>query len=157
MDPGTVLRKTAKGLEEMSNRTYRLPQRSRSVLIVVDGRLTRAAVLQRTVDPLESGRVLDDLLAQGFIEVSHTSPDAAARPAPGDGAHAIDLAATRRAAASAVLEALGPDGEMLAMQIEKCRTVDDLLELIDRSHDIVRNVRGTKAAESFAQRCGFAA
>ena len=157
MDPGTVLRKTPKGLEEIANRTFRLPQRARSVLIVVDGKLNLASILQRTVDPDGSALLLEDLVEQGFVEAvpaaSNSEKTVSADASEGS---AIDLAKSRRIAASAVVDALGPDGEMLAMQIEKCRSADQLLDLIARSQDIVRRVRGAKAAEAFAQRTGFA-
>lgn len=156
MDPGTVLRKTAKGLEEMANRTFRLPQRARGVLIVVDGKLSLAAILQRTVDPAGSQLLLDELVEQGFVEaISSPSSKEQAVSGPAAEGPAIDLAKSRRVAASAVVDALGPDGEMLAMQIEKCGSPEQLLDLIARSQDIVRRVRGAKAADAFAQRAGL--
>jgi len=157
LDPGTVLRKTAKGLEEMANRTFRLPQRARSVLIVVDGKLNLAAILQRTVDPAGSALLLDELVEQGFVEsISTTATSEQAAPASAAEGSAVDLVKSRRVAASAVVDALGPDGEILAMQIEKCRSAEQLLDLLGRSQDIVRRVRGAKAADAFAQRAGLA-
>jgi len=157
LDPGTVLRKTAKGLEEMANRTFRLPQRARSVLIVVDGKLSLDAILQRTVDPAGSQLLLDELVEQGFVEAisSPSSKEQAASGPTAEDPAAIDLAKNRRVAASAVVDALGPDGEMLAMQIEKCRSPEQLLDLLARSQDIVRRIRGAKAADAFAQRVGL--
>ena len=155
MDPGTVLRKTTKGLDEMANRTFRLAQRARGVLIVVDGKLSRAAVLQRTVDPAGSEQLVDELIRDGFIEPVEAPDGPAAHGVRGAGSSTPDLAALRRKAASAVIDALGPDGESLALQIERCRTEDGLGELLDRCHDIVRRVRGATAADRFVQRCGL--
>ena len=45
MSDATILVKTRKGLEEMAHRTGTVPQKLRSVLILVDGKSRRADLL----------------------------------------------------------------------------------------------------------------
>jgi hypothetical protein len=47
MDRTMVLAKTDKGIEELRDRMHGLPQRLRSVLVVVDGRQSVGALLDR--------------------------------------------------------------------------------------------------------------
>lgn len=79
-----IFSKTAKGQEEIKTRAAGLSQRSRQVLIFVDGKRTRG-----DLHSMLKGDDLDALLAslveQGFIEVSgvaEASPAAKEAPAP---------------------------------------------------------------------------
>jgi hypothetical protein len=81
MDPTIVLAKTDKGIEELRDRRYGLPQRLRSVLVVVDGRQSVGALLGRFGEVSGVRVALARLLDQGFVAVSN--PNAVAGVADG--------------------------------------------------------------------------
>ena len=67
MDASTVAVKTEKGQEEIKNRTYKLSQRMRALLILVDGSRTAGEITQQA-DLLGLGPdALADLEREGFI------------------------------------------------------------------------------------------
>ena len=77
--------KTAKGSAEISTREHRLGPRLRTILIMVDGRLTLAELAARAATFGNAPAIVDHLLNEGFIEpktpvVSPASPPAAADP-----------------------------------------------------------------------------
>lgn len=53
MSSETIYAKTQKGFEEMARRTYRLPARMRSLLIMIDGRLPAGELFARAPHPEE--------------------------------------------------------------------------------------------------------
>ncbi len=68
MQPSSILVKTAKGLEEIDKRTYKLSGRLRAVMFVIDGQRTVGALLDQAgnmAPQLEAQ--LKELLGQGFI------------------------------------------------------------------------------------------
>jgi|GEM_PF-3217568 len=68
MQLSSTLVKTAKGLEEIDKRTYKLPGRLRAVMFMIDGQRTVGASLDQAgsmAAQLESQ--LKELLAQGFV------------------------------------------------------------------------------------------
>jgi hypothetical protein len=70
MDRTMVLAKTDKGIEELRDRMHGLPQRLRSVLVVVDGRQSVGALLDRFGEVSGVPVTLARLLDQGFVAVS---------------------------------------------------------------------------------------
>ena len=160
-----VYRKTEKGVTEIATRALRLGPRQRSALILVDGRKTDAELAQLILaDPAST---LTNLLAEGFIEVLATLADrpaehlaerpaerkaaapvvAAARPAGSDGAAFESL---RRDAARALNDQLGPAAELIAVKIERARSMPELQPLLVQAAKLLRNVRGSAAAEAFS-------
>lgn len=69
MQANVILKKTAKGLEEVEKRTHKLPGRLRAVLFMVDGQRSTGEMLDQAgalAEQLEGQ--LTELVAQGFIE-----------------------------------------------------------------------------------------
>lgn len=153
----TIFRKTAKGLAEIDTRAHRLPPRSRSMLILVDGK--------RDVDDLkalvtvQAEECLQSLSEQGFIEaVGETVrnapvPTAAAPAAPVHAASpAVDLVGLRRAAVRALNDALGPGAETLAIRLERAQTLEELQALFAQGAKLLASARGQAVAAAFAER-----
>ena len=70
----TTYNKTAKGREEISARTYGLPSRMRTLLVMIDGRHPMEELLPKVTGlGLDAGAV-QELLAQGFIEEGEAPP-----------------------------------------------------------------------------------
>lgn len=161
-----VYRKTAKGVNEIATRALRLGPRQRSALILVDGRKTDAELAPLILaDPAGT---LASLLADGFIEVLATladrPPDRAAEPladrkaapvatasraaATGDAA----FESLRRDAVRALNDQLGPAAELVAVKIERAKSMPELQPLLVQAAKLVRSMRGGAAAEAFAAR-----
>ena len=88
MDPGAIFAKTAKGREEISQRTHRLPQRLRTLLVIVDGQTTAAEHRAKCKGLGDVAGMLTALAEQGFIADVRTK--AAAAPASGTAAEAAE-------------------------------------------------------------------
>jgi hypothetical protein len=67
MNLQAVLSKSAKGVEEIETRKYKLDQRSRTLLIVVNGKSTAAVLLKQYEQMKDVAAMLDQLLADGYI------------------------------------------------------------------------------------------
>ena len=76
-----------------------------------------------------------------------------ARPAGGP-AHDPDLAALRARVIRALLDTIGPNGDDLAMRIERVRSADELRALLPAALSIVEACGGRKAVDGFLQRSG---
>lgn len=156
----TVYRKTAKGVAEIETRAHRLLPRMRSALILIDGRKTDdelTGMIQ--VDPPGT---LASLLADGFIEVLATLADRPperkstqaptaepSRPAP---AQAASFEALRRDAVRQLNDHLGPAAEIVAIKIERAKTMSELQPLLVLGAQMLRDMRGAAAAQAFAAR-----
>ena len=149
-----IYRKTASGQAEVGSKAHHLPPRARSLLIMVDG--------QRDVETLRGmlGPAIDEglelLLREGLIEQSGSTrpakapvsapPAAAARPP------APSFEETRRAAARAVTEALGPMADSVAMRIERAKTPADLQTALQIAAGAIADISTSARAEAFRQR-----
>lgn len=167
-----LYRKTEKGRAEIETRAHRLPPRLRQALIVVDGN-RRDDDLARLI-PGEPAEVLANLLDGGFIEIVRSEgsrsaasasgvPTAAARPAaaPASGAAApaaspspasVPFPVRRREVVRALMDAVGPFGEPVAMRIEKAADEAALRPLIAMARQSILANRGAAAADAFARR-----
>ena len=156
----TIFRKTAKGLAEIDTRAHRLPPRSRSMLILVDGK--RDVEDLKALVTVQAEECLQALSDQGFIEaVGETVRNApvmtaAAPAAPAAPTHAassaVDVDGLRRAAVRALNDALGPGAETLAIRLERARTLEELRPLFAQGAKLLAAARGQAAAAAFAER-----
>lgn len=152
MDRSAVLRKTAKGQEEFATRAYRLPARLRSVLILVDGRLTAAEIVDRARHFGDAEQFLTSLVEEGFVESAPSAPPPAQSAAPV--AASAPLVAVRRAAVAFLHEKFGPDADAMAVKIEEARDAATLRKQLERLRDLVKEVRGGRSAEEFWEKTG---
>ena len=68
----TIYDKTDKGREELSTRKYQLAPRSRSLLVLVDGKQTAADLLKKIAGLGLNQQSIQDLLDQEFIAISQS-------------------------------------------------------------------------------------
>lgn len=167
----TIYRKTAKGHSEIETRAHRLSPRLRSALILVDGRRSDDEV--HKLMPQHAEDTLQQLVEQGFIEVIGITQDAlparaaaplqaatAAPPAPAAAAPLVvppsmpprDFATTRSQAVRLFTDMVGPMAEALAMKMERARSPDELVPLMQTAQRIIGNARGGAAAADYATR-----
>ena len=164
----TIYRKTAKGHSEIETRAQRLPPRLRSALILIDGRRSdddmRKLILQQ---PEETLRTLSE---QGFIEIIGITQDPpsprmppsapAPRPQPAPAAEAVaapvmparSFEATRAQAVRNFTDLVGPMAEALAIKMERTRSLDELLPLVQTAQTIIGNARGGQAAADYGSK-----
>ena len=74
----TIYDKTDKGREELSTRKYQLAPRSRSLLVLVDGKQTAADLLKKIAGLGLNQQSIQDLLDQEFIAISQNATPSAA-------------------------------------------------------------------------------
>ena len=150
-EPATF-RKTAKGEEEIARRTYRLPARERSVLIMADGRTAAAEILRRAATLGDAAVLMGNLLAGGFVEAVADAPSAAPTPASAP-APATPFGNQHREAvrfaSRFLLEALGPDSDMIGAQLESCSDAAQLVAMLEKCRDAIRIGAGKRKAEEF--------
>ena len=136
MNLDATLTKTEKGLEELSTRKYKLDSRLRTILIVVNGRSTAGDLLSRfdQIDDVEVA--VGRLLSEGFIK--ELTSGASFKTLRGELAHAIT-------------NALGPDGDSVAMMLEKCNSIDELRTVLVEKRQMLENILGTRGTAFWAK------
>ncbi len=147
MNLKAILSKTAKGLEEIETRRHKLDQRSRALLIVVNGKSSAAELLKKFEQMGDVSPMLEQLLADGFIA---QGAGAAASPAAAVPPQA-DFKAVRAQLSRAMTDALGPDGDVITEQIEACRTAQDLKNYLDTKRAMLEAALGRKSAPFWAK------
>jgi hypothetical protein len=153
MDLKAVYKKTQKGLEEMAQRTV-LGMRERTLLVMVDGKTTAADLLARAQHMPDPQGLLAKLIEGGFIVA-----DASAAPASATGAASAPAAAapqdqrimqdTMRYAERFLDEVLGPEADLLAEAIGKCKTMPELRTRLEKTRDAIAGMGKKRRAEEF--------
>lgn len=146
MNLSGIYKKTDKGAEEIKSRAHGLHPRSRTLLILVDGKTSMEALLKKAAVATEAYQQLQSLLEGGFIE----EIAGAGAPAPGasDSAN-VDLTAVKRLAVKMLHDAMGPDADMFAARIESVKTPAEFRIQAEKFRDAVKAARGSRFAEQF--------
>lgn len=139
MNLQAVLKKTGKGAEEIETRRHKLEQKLRTVLIVVNGKATGADLVQQFAQIGDVRPALEQLLAGGFIE----------EVAPAAGA--ADFKETRIALSQAVTDAMGPTGDAITLQLEACKSIDELRAFVEGKRALLEGALGPRGAKFFAR------
>ena len=170
--------KTAKGSDEISKRTFGLNPRMRQLLILIDGKRGESELF-KMLPSLDVGATLQLLLDEGFIDVSASTPTAktghtgsthsvinASAPAANlqanaDHQNAInsgnenETAQQRgRRVARLVTQTLGPNADDLALRIERCKSLEEIRELIPQILGVVEGVAGKQTLAEFSRKLG---
>ena len=135
MDPQSVVAKTAKGKEEIETRKYKLDQRQRMLLITVNGKLTAGELVAQFSKTGDVGPLLDQLLRDGFIAQA-VDP-------------AVQLQRARSEIAAALNDALGPDGEAIAVKVESAKTIEELRAYLESRRAMLDTALGKVRAPGF--------
>lgn len=159
MELDAIYRKTQKGLAEMASRTYRLPARERSVLILVDGKSPAREIIDKAKHFGNAEAFFAALIDGGFIEPG-AAPAAASTPAASVPAQAIaplpgrpdaerSLVAAKGYATSFLIKAVGPQADMMTGEIEACADRGQFLKVLEKYREVVRVAGGGRKAEEF--------
>jgi len=161
MSAHDVFQKTGKGADELRTRRHGLGPRLRQLLILVDGRRD-IAELSRMLPGPELGEQLAQLEQGGFVarpfdagspHAGATAPEATA-PAAAPAAGAEEMRTLRARVTRALLDTIGPNGDDLAIRVERARTIDELRALLPAVLSVVEACRGRAGIDDFLQRCG---
>jgi hypothetical protein len=149
MHPGEIYAKTEEGIREVKERKQSLPIALRSLLIMIDGKLTLAEVLERAralrVDE-ESILALEraGLIAKRFSAPSNATGPAVSVPRTED--EAQRFVTLQRRLSDLVNEHLGLRGYLLIMRLQRASNLRDLHDLLpDVAKALVKRI-GMEAA-----------
>jgi hypothetical protein len=169
MDEKLVYTKTSKGVSEVAARGGALSLTARRVLIMVDGKRS-VAELAPLARPGEIDGLITTLETQGYIQRMQGAEAAPAHPAAtrsldlptvagievhplggeaADERNLLTIDEAKRRAVRALIDRLGPDGEVMSMRIEKCRTSDELRERLKEAERFVAGMLGETAVADF--------
>lgn len=169
MKDSDIYCKTAAGLAEVRDRALKLPQRLRTMLIMVDGVRT-VSQLRAAAGTLGVGSdFLDTLLAQGLVELdasrrrteAPSPPPAAASATPVPVSAAPEMAgmdATERFRATvkflndSAVDLLGFRAFLWTLKLEKCYRAEDLLALLPDFSAAIAKSKGPDMARALEAR-----
>ena len=149
MNPGEIYAKTEDGVREVKERKLSLPIALRSLLIMIDGRLTVGEVLERAralrVDEGALGELeRNGLIAKRFSAPSVAGAEGATQPRSED--EAQRFVAAQRKLSDLINQHLGLRGYLLVMRLERASNLRDLHDLLpDVAKALVKRI-GIEAA-----------
>jgi hypothetical protein len=156
--PDSVLGKTQKGNREIETRENKLDHRLRALLIMVNGRATAAELGKKFEQIGDIGSMLQQLVAQGFVEVvggagtPATAASPAAAPAAGANAAPPSLKQVQVAICTQLRNMLGPDADMITEKIEDCSSLPDLRAYLNGQREMLNEWLGkSKSAQFWAK------
>ena len=157
MDARAVYRKTDKGAEAIATRGHGVAGKLRMLLIPVDGKKSGEELVRIAAGMGESAQLVEQLLADGLIEVvpgavsaprpgaAPAAPSAAAPTVPVGG----DLGKARPVATRLLAELAGPAGDDLSVRLEAAKDLPQFVEVMKRAYGLVREIKGQAAADRF--------
>jgi len=154
MNDVIIYRKTAKGAEEVLERTYGLEKHLRRVLIMVDGikGLEELSAFARSNELMST---IEQLVKQGFIEKldagERTGSRIAFAPAANDpGVFAL----IKRSAMVDIRKRLGPVSSLLVEEIEACKGPLELRQKLRNIENALVHVLGPVEGAELARKIG---
>lgn len=155
MNPDDVFQKTAKGREEIEKRTLRIDHRRRTLLILVDARSNAAELAGKAAHIPDAMTLLQSLWTEGFVEpvgaAGAAAPVAAQVAPPSSGKSLEEL---KRVAAKTIERLMGPDGDALAIKIERASNFDAFFAEAARAREALRAFLGPRQADEFWKSLG---
>lgn len=147
----TVFARTDKGAEEIEKRTYHLPIRLRTLLLLINGSDPVARILEKAAGIGNGMQMLDELRTQGFIREARGSAAAPAAGAPDTRFRGIVQATN-----AWVHDMLGPDGDQIAEKLENIHTAAELQQFLQSHRELLEMAAGKRRSEEFFQRVSAA-
>ncbi len=153
-----IYRKTEKGRAEVATRANKLGLRERTMLIMVDDKISRAGLLAKNSHPTSEG-ILNNLLADGYIEIAGGNDSGAGAsavtaavplaPAAAQPGVEVSLSSASRFACRALVTYLGPSADDLTSMVEKAKSVAEMSTALDKCRQIIQSLAGKQKAEEF--------
>jgi hypothetical protein len=151
--------RTEKGAEEVAHRSQAIPSKVRSLLVLIDGKLTGAQLIDKFSVFPNSTEYLQQLEDGGFIEarsgVQASAVAASVAPAAATAAAAVapqgGLNDAKRLIVHTLHEALGPDADQLTVKIDTALTAGELRVHAEKYRDMLIDMGKPKKAGVFWQ------
>jgi hypothetical protein len=148
--------RTEKGAEEVAHRSQAIPSKVRSLLVLIDGKLTGAQLIDKFSVFPNSAEYLQQLEDGGYIEAqagakpavaaATAAPVASVAAAPQAG-----LSDAKRLIVQTLHEALGPDADQLTVKIDTALTAGELRVHAEKYRDMLIDMGKPKKAGVFWQ------
>lgn len=161
----TILKKTEKGVEALKIRDPSLPQKSRVLLILIDGKKTLTELTPLLTIGSDSHERIKELFDAGFIAevIQHQTPisqnqsnqNLATNPTSQQTSVDKNLQTAVRLATKLLSDMLGPNADVLCMQLEKCKSKDEYNARILEFRKIVGAMRTEKHGDEFVKAAIF--
>ena len=157
LDESLVFHKSEAGAREIATPAHGLSPKLRRALIMIDGVKT-VAELAPMFRPGEVDAILAELQDKGLVtltggELAPVAAKAVAGPAAG-AIKAEHFEEVRRRAMREISDRLGPNGDTLALKIERCKTPEDLRSALREAEKIMASFLGAEYGRTFAQKIG---
>lgn len=145
MDPNATYVKTDKGQQEVQSRAYGLPLRSRTLLIMVDGRATAGMIIDKgkAAGNASAYTAMQELEAQGFIVAASTGAPVES------GTPERSLASARRYAIAQMRALPGPHGPAFVERLESAADRGTLVTMLERCRNAVQVATNEEGAKRF--------
>jgi hypothetical protein len=158
LDENLVFHKTPLGAREVAAAERTLPAKLRRALILVDGAKS-VADLAPLFRPGEIDAILAELQAGGFVSLeggnlAALAPVAPASELPAGNIPEEHFEEVRRRAMREVSDRLGPNGDTLALRIERCKTPEELRVALREAEKILTSFLGAEYGRTFARKIG---
>jgi hypothetical protein len=157
MNPNSIYARTEKGSAEVAQRSQAIPNKARSLLLMIDGKASGAQLLDKFAAFPNSAELLQILEDGGYIAAMAGAPTSVpaprpAAPGPVAGAPSGDsLSTVRRFMNQTLREIFGPDADELSLKVDKAVSAADLRVLAEKHRDLIATVGGRRKAESYWQ------
>ena len=159
LDESLVFHKTENGATEMATPALSLSPKMRRALILVDG-VKSVAQLSPMFRPGEIEAILAELQEKGLVTLAGgtlaaVSPDpAAGARGAGSSVSQENFKEVRQRAMHEISHRLGPNGDALAIRVERCKTPEELRVALREAETILTSFLGAEYGRSFAQKIG---
>jgi len=160
LDENLVFHKSEAGAREIASSGHGLSAKLRRALIMVDGVKT-VAELAPMFRPGEIASIFAELQSMGFVTLAGGAlAEVSAEPAgsaPEGTAKAVSqeqFDEVRRRAMKEVSDRLGPNGDSLALKIERCGTPEELRAALREAETIMASFLGAEYGRNFAKKIG---
>jgi hypothetical protein len=156
-----ILKKTEKGLNALKVRDPMLTQKARVLLILIDGKKTIGELAPFLTAGSDTHEKFSELLQAGFV--AEVSRQEVLQPQLDASTTGITIKKTEitnstqnlqvaiRAACRMLTDILGPNSDVLSMQLEKCKTKDEFNVKILEFRKIVSSMRTEKHGDEFVK------
>lgn len=155
MNPGAVYVRTEKGAEEVAHRSQAVPAKARSLLLLIDGKLTGAQLLDKFAVFPNSAELLQVLEDGGLIAAQAGAPAPAAAASPSGAAAAPAAAAqpgiaeAKRVIVRTLHDVLGPEADFLTEKIDVAQTAAELRVHAEKYRDMLVDMGKPKKSAAF--------
>lgn len=158
LDENLVFHKTEAGARELAGTDRGVSSKLRRALILVDGTKT-VADLAPMFRPGEVEVILVELQSLGLVSLAggQVAPVSAPGSTPAGPAAAVTPARfdeIRLAAVREISHRLGPNGDTLAIKVERCKTPEELRTALREAEKILASFLGAEYGRTFAQKIG---